>query len=189
MSKGKTASSQPADDSDAAASASTVTKRTCAICTNKLPSAKVLVLRRCHHILCSECISRYFRLATTDPSLFPAKCCTMPIPLSDAERFLPTDIIKQYKAKTEEHAAEDRTYCHIQKCSTFVPSYSLFDKQAVCPKCMASTCATCKAEWHEGPCVMTDDPLLMQLARVMKWLQCPHCKHLVERTEGCNHMT
>lgn len=185
MSKGNSSTAQAADGAHAGPG----TKRTCTICTRDYPTSQVLALRRCDHMFCGGCLTRYFQAAANTETLFPAKCCSMPIPIADAEKYLPDKLVKQYKAKTAEYTADDRTYCHIQKCSAFIPSYSVYDKQAVCPKCIASTCVVCKWEWHEGTCIITEDPQLMQLARVMKFVQCPHCHHLVERSEGCNHMT
>lgn len=186
MAKGKRSVTQATNrDEDAAASG---TKRTCIVCRADFPTSDVLAVRHCKHMLCRRCLTLYFQLAPHTPTLFPAKCCKMPIPLEDAERYIPKDIMKRYKAKLAEHSAEDPTYCHVQNCSAFIPSYSVYDKQAVCPKCLASTCAGCKRECHRGPCITTEDAQVMQLAKLMWWRQCPGCGHLVEQVEGCSHM-
>lgn len=163
-------------------------KRKCFICYRQKPTSEVLALRRCKHQFCSSCLTHYFKWALDEERIFPAKCCRMPIRLQDAEPCIPDKVAKQYKAKMAECAAVDRTYCHVPTCSALISKYMTYNKQAVCPKCMASTCPRCKLEWHDGLCVVVEDPLLMQLARVMNWRQCPQCHSLVERTEGCRHM-
>ncbi|KJZ70608.1 hypothetical protein HIM_09996 [Hirsutella minnesotensis 3608] len=44
----------------------------------------------CSHNYCGECINSLFQSATVDESLFPPRCCSIPIPVDDNIEFLST---------------------------------------------------------------------------------------------------
>jgi len=69
-----------------------------------------------------------------------------------------------------------------------------------CPNCHKPMCKDCKLIWHERfTCAefkaipvserAPEDLVFAALALKQKWRRCPKCGAMVERTEGCNHMT
>ncbi|KAE7999763.1 hypothetical protein FH972_004164 [Carpinus fangiana] len=73
-------------------------------------------------------------------------------------------------------------------------------RESECPFCHRLFCAKCQVPWHPGvECEEfqilnesekgRDDLMLRELAPEKKWKRCPNCQYLVERTEGCLHMT
>ena len=49
----------------------------------------------------------------------------------------------------------------------------------------------CKAGEHAGQICSQDEDTqrLLTLALEKKWKQCPGCRNMIEKTEGCLHMT
>lgn len=189
MVKTNPTTSQAVDDSTNTSNATA--QRTCTRCIHTYPTPQVYAFGRCGHMYCQKCLLYRFQTALRNQSDFPVRCCDTTVEIEQTSKYLPEKTAKQYKAKVFEYRAEHRTYCHIKKCSAFIPSYSVFEKRAICPACMESTCTDCKWEWHEGDCMaenMRDDPEMVQLARLNGWRKCPHCGNLVEKDSGCNHM-
>lgn len=59
-----------------------------------------------------------------------------------------------------------------------------------CKKCGESACFICKAKWHPGETCEE-----AQISRLYSWTldknvgACPHCRCLIEKNRGCDHMT
>ncbi|KAG8999226.1 hypothetical protein FRB94_006360 [Tulasnella sp. JGI-2019a] len=63
-----------------------------------------------------------------------------------------------------------------------------------CPRCRVDICFRCRQLDHPGrTCKEANtnksDTALYELAQRLHWRRCPKCKILVERIEGCKHMT
>ncbi|CAN6906947.1 unnamed protein product [Brassica oleracea] len=67
-----------------------------------------------------------------------------------------------------------------------------------CFKCWEPFCIDCKAPWHKNlSCedykrlcpILTVDVVLNVVANQRNWRQCNNCKHLIERSGGCNRVT
>ncbi|KAG2439793.1 hypothetical protein HYH02_010428 [Chlamydomonas schloesseri] len=76
-----------------------------------------------------------------------------------------------------------------------------YDQPFECPACHRAFCIRCGIPgWHTGyTCAQyqalpldqrcAEDAPLLALSAQQHWKQCPRCRFLVERVEGCNHMT
>ncbi|PNH04164.1 hypothetical protein TSOC_009698 [Tetrabaena socialis] len=72
------------------------------------------------------------------------------------------------------------------------------DKPVDCPSCSQRFCPRCLIpDWHEGftcdrfqdlqrSASSAEDAAMLRLAVGKQWKQCPRCKQLVERSQGCN---
>jgi hypothetical protein len=133
--------------------------------------------------------------ATEDEAIFPPQCCRTPIP-SDLYIPLMTDHeAREFESKSKEFTTKDRFYCSAPACSIFLGERSMGAslKAVTCPSCSARTCDTCghaAHAWHV-PCSDRLDPderALLEMGKRARWQQCPACRRIVERTEGCPHM-
>lgn len=142
------------------------------------------------HEYCRDCLAQLFQLSMTDETLFPPRCCSEPIPLDQVRFFLPSQLAKDFEAKEPELSTKNRTYCHDQACSTFVPAHAIDNDIATCPKCRRTTCTMCKQPSHMGDC--PQDTALQQFidtANANQYQRCYQCNRFVELDHGCNHMT
>lgn len=142
------------------------------------------------HEYCRNCPAELFRLSMSDETLLPPRCCSEPIPLLHVRFFLPTDLAKEFEAKHTELSTKNRTYCHDQDCSTFIPADATADDIATCPRCRRTTCVVCKQASHLGDC--PEDTALQQLLNAAdenQWQRCRQYNRVVELNYGCNHMT
>ena len=104
---------------------------------------------------------------------------------------LPPEFVVLYETLTLELATPNPTYCADPHCGTFIPPRNYHGPDSArCSQCRRDTCRHCRSEGH-APCGCSADPATIQLhelASEQRWKSCPHCKAVVERTDGCPHI-
>jgi E3 ubiquitin-protein ligase RNF144 len=163
----------------------------CVVCLEVFPTSDTLTLT-CEpepHTYCLKCLVDLFTRSIVNTSLFPSRCCRIPIPLEICRLALPKELIKDFDLKVEELATPNPTYCSSPDCSKFIRVKDIKAEVGNCVYCETKTCVLCKFEGHKGLC--PGDPhvqLLMDFARRSKWQQCTKCKNMVELAHSCFHM-
>ncbi|KAI0690700.1 hypothetical protein BC835DRAFT_1548023 [Cytidiella melzeri] len=147
----------------------------------------------CGHDFDIPCLREMFRRATHDESLYPPKCCQQRIPISDVLEHLNPAILTAFVSKAVEYDTRDRVYCHRPRCSAFLGAATTTASSYHCEMCYAMTCGLCKSEAHSTRLRCSDTLELNDLAKDMHkqcgWQRCHSCHHLVEKSDGCHHIT
>ncbi|KAK2034504.1 hypothetical protein LX32DRAFT_648445 [Colletotrichum zoysiae] len=145
----------------------------------------------CEHGYCHDCIGELFEACLTGEFQFPPKCCGEPIPTDTDHDAIPAELMKKVRDKAIELSTPNITYCRQPTCSTFIPKESMKDDVATCPKCRTTTCVLCKGAEHADYACKEDEAAqeLLKLAETNLWQRCPKCRALVERQDGCPHMS
>jgi hypothetical protein len=163
--------------------------RECIACGDEFPPF-ALSRSPCSHEYCRKCLVGLVRSSLQDESLFPPRCCRLPIPVTTGGKWFSPEIVGQFRAKKLEYETPNRTYCSKPTCSTFVPPAFITGEVAHCPKCSQKTCTHCKGRQHTGICREDDaSQQLLQLAAENGWQSCNSCRRMVELNTGCYHMT
>ncbi|KAG4199372.1 hypothetical protein ERO13_A05G142700v2 [Gossypium hirsutum] len=134
----------------------------------------------------------------------PRENCKVPLELEACKPRFPKEVIELWGDLLRDEllcATGGQLYCPFKDCSALL----LNDNQEViaeteCPYCHRLLCARCKVSWHSGiSCEEyqklsedergSEDLMVRNLAKEKKWNRCPRCHIIVERTEGCLHMT
>jgi E3 ubiquitin-protein ligase RNF144 len=163
----------------------------CHACLEVVPSKDTLTLE-CKpeaRTYCRNCLVDLFISAMDNTTLFPPRCCKLPIPVETCRVLLPKELIKDFDLKIEELATPNPTHCAKAECSNFIRPKDIKAEVGHCVFCQEKTCVRCKYAVHEGLC--PSDPhvqLLMDVAKRAKWQQCTKCKNMVELSQGCFHM-
>lgn len=161
-------------------------QRAC-LCCREMVNVDQLVLPGCNHAYCRPCLRVMFTLAATDGYL--AHCCGI-IPLEVGEQYLNDDQIGPYRAMFAELSAENRTYCHVDKCFTFIAADTHDGNTATCAKCGANTCTACKGPTHDGDCPRDEElEKVREYVREQGWKECPRCRTGIELNMGCYHVS
>ncbi|KAK6951767.1 hypothetical protein Daesc_006290 [Daldinia eschscholtzii] len=181
--------SQPESSSWAALRQPSRPPKTCDACGDQKHFAQ-LARVPCRHEYCRECLTRLFRDASNDESLFPPRCCRQNIPLAKNQVFIDSDVVSHFRQKALEFSTPRRTYCHNQRCARFIPGTNYLHDVATCDECGHQTCMICKGATHNGDCP-EDEQLnqVIQLATEQHWQRCQNCWAMVELNTGCFHMT
>ncbi|KZT06377.1 uncharacterized protein LAESUDRAFT_743524 [Laetiporus sulphureus 93-53] len=142
----------------------------------------------CGHYWGADCLVELFRAATTDESLFPPRCCQQPFIVSEVEPHLGPELSALFNKKAIEFNTADRVYCHQPTCSSFIGAATSVASIHGCT-CWEQACGRCKEVAHPASFCSVDDTPILALAEKEGWKRCPGCRHLVELTQGCYHMT
>lgn len=161
-------------------------QRTCVTCLDDL-SDQDAHRCPCRHDWCQTCIVNRYEMAARSTHLFPAQCCNQPILPDNHELVAPETWARYFEKKTEVETPNP-TFCSKRDCSKFIPLRDIIEGRAKCV-CEHVTCTSCKAEWHDGECVVDPETeQVLSLAREQQWQTCFHCREMVVRRDGCNEM-
>ncbi|GCB20534.1 hypothetical protein AAWM_03419 [Aspergillus awamori] len=168
---------------------SAATETQCCVCYESFYTHKVTRLD-CNHKYCNDCLKDLFRRATKDSTLFPPRCCRMPIHLELVQKHMSETEISDFRSAEIEFATTDRTYCCNASCGKFILPRNITAGRAQCPHCRSDTCAMCKNSFHTDDCVEDADlQATLALASTQGWQRCFRCRALVDLGIGCYHIT
>ncbi|APA08078.1 hypothetical protein SS1G_00267 [Sclerotinia sclerotiorum 1980 UF-70] len=178
---GANKASEPAEKEEKAKQAD------CVSCLETGERANMCVLS-CKHAYCGECIAAAFRTAFSSKKRF--KCCKLNVPINPASRWLNKTFIASYKMLILEQTTKDPRYCSNKNCAKFIPPVNIHGTIATCQACKVRTCAPCGNAEHSGVCKEDKEGQAVQaLADKQGWKSCPRCNFVIDKNEGCLHMT
>jgi hypothetical protein len=138
------------------------------------------------------------KLANFNPGAFksayksrtPFKCCSITVPTYTVQRHLSQSFITKYNLMVLELSTPKPKYCSSLSCNKFIPPNKIKGPIATCPSCRTRTCVSCLKKEHSGVCAEDKEGKAVEaLAKRKGWKQCPQCSWILERTQGCLHMT
>ncbi|XP_006292499.2 probable E3 ubiquitin-protein ligase ARI10 [Capsella rubella] len=184
---------------------------TCSICLNNNFKAEDILISSllCGHRFCKECVKRYIEVKLLQGGVprCPYYQCESTLTLSSCASLLITPRLQEMweeRIKEESIPMADRVYCPNTNCSSLMSKTELskytIQGWCCCVKCTIPFCINCKVPWHDnmscndykrlmGTNLTTEDRKLNLLANRLMWRQCEKCKHMIERSEGCIHVT
>lgn len=183
-------------------------KETCPICLEDTDSGKMFAIKGCLHRYCFSCMKSHVHVKLVQGML--PKCphvgCKTDLTPEMCKTFLTLELYDTMCQRVKESsiAAADKIYCPYPRCSALmsrieVSANTRAGGSSKCKKCQGLFCMSCKVPWHKNmscgaykrsnPSVSAEDAKLKSLAKKNMWRQCVKCNHMVELTEGCNHIT
>lgn len=171
----------------------------CTICGDVITG--IVIEAPCGHSYDSTCMELMFSKASMDESLYPPRCCQMPIPSASVRQHVGAKVMMDFDKKALEFdtPAGSRVYCYRARCSAFIGASTSTSSSLPCTNqsCTARTCGSCKKEAHlEVSCSHNKEVEERELSQMASdlheekgWQRCYSCHHLVEKSEGCYHIT
>lgn len=168
----------------------------CASCFEDFPAKQMFNLN-CTHSYCMRCFTTLVTTAMQSESIFPPKCCLLPIPLKEVLSVLDKPQKDLYKSKAAEYALapESRWYCPRTECGKWIPPSKLHRLRitgAKCPSCETKICGYCRGRAHNPGVDCPEDfglEATLEEAENQGWRRCYKCRAVVELTVGCRHIT
>jgi hypothetical protein len=123
----------------------------CIACTESRSQSDVVEAPcKDHHVYCRDCAVRLFEESIRDITLFPPRCCGVPIPLSSVRELLGAGLVKQFEEKSIERNDLYRTYCSNPVCPRYIFPDRVQSYIGTCNNCSKQTCTLCKQAAHLG---------------------------------------
>lgn len=161
----------------------------CVSCADRFPIESIWQAP-CQHRYCADCLEDLFRLAITDETLYPPRCCKQVMPFADVKLEIPATFAAEFEAAIERLEDKRPSFCHDPTCSTYIGAARKTSHVGTCPRCSKATCTICKAPAHGGDCPEDEcTQQLLALAGTEGWKQCRNCHRVIELTLGCYHIT
>lgn len=171
----------------------------CKICMDNLTPDTIVTID-CGCTYCVTCLNAHILHGLSNRAFFPARCCGQDgIDLKNVEPYLTDEVSVKWSMVEGELNERLPLFCANKECSLHIPTHRLDlseEKKFIdCNICNVETCRECRQvkSVHTGDNVVVCPEDLVskedrELMNTEKWKQCPGCKNLIERTEGCNNM-
>ncbi|CAJ2644736.1 putative E3 ubiquitin-protein ligase RNF217-like protein [Trifolium pratense] len=177
----------------------------CEICTETTSTRDAFYLSGCSHSYCSDCVAVYIRYKL-DLNIIDINCpvpeCCGSLQAEFCRSILPREVFERWdKALCEVLSnIKEKFYCPFADCSALlINDGTEAVSKLECPNCNRMICAQCKVRWHDGiECSefnklnrddKAKDVMLTNIAKDMRWRQCPKCRVYVAKSKSCNVMT
>mmetsp|Transcript_5312 Transcript_5312/g.9741 ORF Transcript_5312/g.9741 Transcript_5312/m.9741 type:complete len:329 (+) Transcript_5312:3117-4103(+) len=179
-------------------------KFTCEVCTDEHLVEQSITLS-CDHRFCNDCITGHLENLIEDGKVQSSqvKCpnagCSTVITYNEAKSLLSSDTFERLdKLMASRFEFDDQTE-RIEQCPNKSCLFQfLIDKNVTsyqCPQCKTDYCSLCRNRAHgSSKCVKVnanasaEDRALIEMAKQLGWKQCPVCKTVIEKNEGCVFM-
>ncbi len=156
----------------------------------------------CTHSFCAACVGQYTAIKVKDGEVSqkqlvcPSEDCKAPLTAFDVEGVLTHadngaelwSKFDQFRLTRYVEQEETSHHCPGPGCTYmfFVTPADRNQKRFDCPQCSSSFCLRCKEKWHDGRCPVPEDESMSEYMKNTTLKQCPSCKNMVEKSEGCN---
>ena len=165
----------------------------CPICFSSLNEHETFSLS-CNHKFCINCIRSYLEVNIKDGKVLEIPCpsprCPTPFSAEEIEAHTSADILSKYENFLENYRVnmdKNLRWCSAPNCPYFMKG-SRAHAHIIC-KCGFHMCFKCGEAWHSGSCESHIDGEYRRWARGKKLQRCRKCRIVVEKDEGCNHIT
>lgn len=179
----------------------------CKICMDAVPPSDAhSASSGCGHTFCASCLAGYIRVKIQD-RIADVRCpedgCGSILDPELCRCMLPVEAFEAWCAVMCESMVRgaNKVYCPFKDCSAMMVDDVGGDVvESECPSCKRLFCARCGVTWHAGVgCAEyeqlavgdrgKEDLVVMEMAMGEKWKRCPQCKFLVQKSDGCLHIT
>ena len=181
--------------------------RPCSVCMDE-NDVNLMVQVPCSHWYCRACLkgmkhppwplANSIRANSLDgieasfASRTRFQCCQQHVPVTLVAELLPDGFIARYELMVLEQTTVNPTYCANVACGSFIPPTNYHGPDlARCDQCHRETCRHCRTRDHAGRGCTADTATdqVRALAAIVGWKTCPNCQNMVERADGCLHMS
>ena len=170
----------------------------CEICNELFLETKNNKLEKCGHAFCNECWFDSLSIKIKENKLSSMKCLDYNCKEKLSDDFIRNIInkdstllkkYKRYKLELEIINSPNKKLCPYPNCDSYLELKDLLNKDVTC-KNNHIFCFECLKKPHGNkPCNEDIDKSLIDYAKNNFVKKCPQCGVIIEKNNGCNHIT
>ncbi|EAR99777.2 Ibr domain protein (macronuclear) [Tetrahymena thermophila SB210] len=168
---------------------------TCQICYNQVDESSMLYFNNQNHEICIECFRTYLSEEIMISKIENLKCphCSCTLSEQTIIDHTTASLYKKYKIflrNTLINKDPLKRFCPTPNCDQIISLKDKDQKNAKCDSCKIVICCQCNRIEHQG--ISCEDLLekeIEDLTDSRDIQRCNKCKSLVQKVQGCNHMT
>ena len=167
----------------------------CEICFNTTPLASLFYWNNECHNICLTCIKSYLIEEINVGKVQDLKCphCLKKFENDVIKQLLSEQMYQKYTRFVSNNrilADPLLRWCPNPSCSVVVKIPISIISKFTCESCKTEICLKCNREAHDPlSCDQILEKELANWSSAKDVQRCPHCKVVVEKASGCNHMT
>eukprot|EP01100_Stratorugosa_tubuloviscum_P013976 TRINITY_DN721_c0_g1_i5.p1 TRINITY_DN721_c0_g1~~TRINITY_DN721_c0_g1_i5.p1 ORF type:complete len:499 (+),score=211.00 TRINITY_DN721_c0_g1_i5:140-1636(+) len=182
----------------------TISELICPICMDDFKIEDAYTYLKCHHQYCKDCLKGFYNARITEGKVKHINCpspgCPTEVEYYDIEAIVTKEMFTKYQDFSLLAALRENPncrWCPKADCGTACFGTEK-EPKLICSKCSYNFCFTCGEEWHPHlTCAQLQELKKKNGEADIKFLEwaigrakpCPRCKFLIEKNDGCNHMT
>ena len=170
----------------------------CPICSNLFFQSENNTLEKCGHSFCDNCWFQFLSIKIKENKLTFIKCLDYECQEKLSDKFIINllksnkNLINQfnnYKFELDIINNPNKKFCPYPQCNSYAELKNITEKNV---KCLNNHefCFLCLEKPHKGkPCKDILDKSMEEFSKNNFIKKCPHCGIIIEKSEGCNHIT
>jgi len=179
----------------------------CQICFSEVQPGDGIILKNCSHKFCKDCITNIIKFALGPEVNCPYisddhESCKEIIQDREVRCFISSENYNRHLERSlnlAELLNNFSYHCKTPNCIGWVEIRSKNVKRFRCPACKKINCIPCEAVHEHYTCFQykalrnsqnqSSTFLINRMMKEKRIMKCPRCGILVEKNQGCNHMT
>ena len=162
----------------------------CIIC---LENHTTFIKLQCECTFCYPCIRSFLSNILKDQSRYPWRCCEVTVERDIVAPALTDTLAHDWDARHVQYLEHLNLIpkCAWEGCGAIITHDRMTVYYASCHRCFRETCMVCRRESHGSQACPESAAEARELGMIEteNLQRCYQCRAMVQRNQGCNHMT
>jgi len=167
--------------------------KSCQICYQLIPKNMMFLMNDISHEICLECLNSYLINEIKNNKVMNMHCphCADSFDKEIIQANVDEQSFEKYLQFVENNKVlSNKMLRFCPKCNNIIKLNNENDEKAACSNCKTEICTKCNHPFHsKTTCELVLEGEFKSWSNKKEVQRCPKCKVLIEKIEGCNHMT
>ena len=167
--------------------------QSCQICYQLIPKNLMFFMNDVNHEICFECLNSYLLTEIKNNKVINMHCphCIDSLDNEIIQENVDKEAFEKFLRFVDNNKVlSNKMLRFCPKCNQIIHLNNENDEKAACSNCKTEMCTKCNHPFHSNKtCEKVLEGEFKSWSNKKEVQRCPKCKVLIEKIEGCNHMT